>query len=251
MPEDNKTTKETDRGKEMKDLANKMAPQPVPAEQFGAEGTYMEPNAAQIPWPNVPYDPADSRPNPDSEMEGQAEELTGKKPTKDRWGNEIEEVEAPRGEPQDVAAGIAWNAPTSEELAEDRAGNLNQSRQGLEQRRQQSSQGQNQDRDRQRQQEEQRRRQTQNQGQGQGKGEHPHGGPPGQTGEHPQGGPPGQQPRPNQDLPGGEQPQAEPNSDENGEKRRKELEERHRKEREEHEKAERERQQGQDPRQRR
>ena len=51
-------------------------------------------------------------------MEGQAEELTGKKPTKDRLGNPIEEVEAPRGEPQDVAAGIAYNPPTADELAE-------------------------------------------------------------------------------------------------------------------------------------
>jgi len=119
MAEDNnKNAKETDRGKEMRDMENKMGPQPVPEEQFGDEGSYMEPNAAQIPWKNVPYDPADSRPNPDSEMEGQAEEMTGKKPTKDRWGNPIEEVPAPRGEPQDVAAGVAYNPPTAEELAE-------------------------------------------------------------------------------------------------------------------------------------
>ena len=119
MPEDRQNGgEETDRGKEMRERQDKLAPQPVPQEQFGEEGSYMEPNAAQIPWKNVPYDPADSRPNPDSEVEGQAEELTGKKPTKDRWGNPIEEVEAPRGEPQDVAAGIAYNPPTTEELAE-------------------------------------------------------------------------------------------------------------------------------------
>jgi len=118
MPEDNNDRRETDRGREMRDRQNALGPQPVPQEQFGEPGTYMEPNAAQIPWKNVPYDPADSRPNPNSEIEGQAEELTGKKPTMDRFGNPIEEVEAPRGEPQNVAGGIAYNPPTAEELAE-------------------------------------------------------------------------------------------------------------------------------------
>ena len=51
----------------MRERQDTLAPQPVPQEQFGEEGTYMEPNAAQIPWKNVPYDPADSRPNPNSE----------------------------------------------------------------------------------------------------------------------------------------------------------------------------------------
>jgi hypothetical protein len=118
MPEDNIDRGETDRGREMRDRQNALGPQPVPQEQFGETGTYMEPNAAQIPWKNVPYDPADSRPNPNSEIEGQAEELTGRKPTMDRFGNPIEEIPAPRGEPQDVAAGIAYNPPTTEELAE-------------------------------------------------------------------------------------------------------------------------------------
>lgn len=144
---------ETDRGRELQD---KMAPQPVPQEQFGEEGSYMEPNAAQIPWKNVPYDPADSRPNPDSEMEGQAEELTGKKPTKDRFGNPIEEVPAPRGEPQDVAAGIAYNPPTAEELAEqDRA------RRGEPGAAHTGDQSQRQDQERRRQEEERRRQAAQ------------------------------------------------------------------------------------------
>jgi hypothetical protein len=118
MPEDNNDRRETDRGREMQDRQNALGPQPVNPEQFSEAGTYMEPNAAQIPWPNMPYDPADSRANPDSEIEGQSEELTGKKPTKDRFGNPIEEVEAPRGEPQNVAGGIAYNPPTADELAE-------------------------------------------------------------------------------------------------------------------------------------
>jgi len=112
MPEAN-----NERGRAMREPQDTLAPQPVPQEQFGEPGTYMEPNAAQIPWKNVPFDPADSRPNPNSEMEGQSEELTGKKPTMDRFGNPIEEVPAPRGEPQDVAAGIAYNPPTADELA--------------------------------------------------------------------------------------------------------------------------------------
>ena len=140
MPEENQNDRgETDRGREMRDRQNALGPQPVPQEQFGEAGTYMEPNAAQIPWLNTPYDPADSRPNPDSELEGQSEELTGKKPTKDRFGNPIEEVPAPRGEPQDVAGGIAYNPPTAEELAaqdKDRRSQRQEQRQDRQEQRQ-------------------------------------------------------------------------------------------------------------------
>jgi len=106
-------------GEERKGVApNITSPPPVNPEVF-SQG-YTEPNAAQIPWPNVPWDPADQRGTGDVEREGRAEELTGKKPTVDRWGKPFEQGEVPRGEPQDVPQGPEWNPPTPEETAEAR-----------------------------------------------------------------------------------------------------------------------------------